>query len=108
MNAFRFLAVIKVAPFALSRYTTPYGHKVIISELMWGVVAGDATDGNVVVAQTITGCENSHPAIAQLLTTPGGPLRAIFQHDPHLVKTVTRRICRRPVFRFTGIQTLLN
>ena len=64
--------VIKVAPFALSRY------------------------------------ENSHPAIAQLLTTPGGPLRAIFQHDPHLIKTVTRRICRRPVFRFTGIQTLLN
>ncbi len=27
--------VIKVAPFALSRYTTPYGHQVIISELMW-------------------------------------------------------------------------
>ena len=27
--------VIKVAPFALSRYTTPYGHKVIISELIW-------------------------------------------------------------------------
>ncbi|HAH1256206.1 TPA: metal-dependent hydrolase [Escherichia coli] len=26
---------IKVAPFALSRYTTPYGHQVIISELMW-------------------------------------------------------------------------
>lgn len=27
--------VIKVAPFALSRYTTPYGHEVIISELLW-------------------------------------------------------------------------
>ena len=27
--------VIKVAPFALSRYTTPYGHQVIISELLW-------------------------------------------------------------------------
>lgn len=27
--------VIKVAPFALSRYTTAYGHQVIISELMW-------------------------------------------------------------------------
>ena len=27
--------VIKVAPFALSRYTTPYGHQVILSELMW-------------------------------------------------------------------------
>jgi membrane-bound metal-dependent hydrolase YbcI (DUF457 family) len=27
--------VIKVAPFALSRYSTPYGHQVIISELMW-------------------------------------------------------------------------
>lgn len=27
--------VIKVAPFALSRYTTPYGHQVIISELFW-------------------------------------------------------------------------
>ncbi|EMW37499.1 inner membrane protein ybcI [Escherichia coli 2845350] len=26
---------IKVAPFALSRYTTAYGHQVIISELMW-------------------------------------------------------------------------
>ena len=24
--------VIKVAPFALSRYTTPYGHQVIISD----------------------------------------------------------------------------
>ena len=27
--------VIKVAPFALSRYATPYGHEVIISELLW-------------------------------------------------------------------------
>lgn len=27
--------VIKVAPFALSRYTTPYGHQVIMSELLW-------------------------------------------------------------------------
>ena len=27
--------VIKVAPFALSRYATPYGHQVITSELMW-------------------------------------------------------------------------
>ena len=27
--------VIKVAPFALSRYTTPYGHQVILSELIW-------------------------------------------------------------------------
>ncbi|MDF7758743.1 metal-dependent hydrolase [Kosakonia cowanii] len=27
--------VINVAPFALSRYTTPYGHQVILSELMW-------------------------------------------------------------------------
>lgn len=27
--------VIKVAPFALSRYATPYGHQVIMSELMW-------------------------------------------------------------------------
>jgi membrane-bound metal-dependent hydrolase YbcI (DUF457 family) len=27
--------VIKVAPFALSRYTTPYGHQVIVSELLW-------------------------------------------------------------------------
>ena len=27
--------VIKVAPFALSRYATPYGHQVIISELLW-------------------------------------------------------------------------
>ncbi|AKL13313.1 TPA: metal-dependent hydrolase [Kluyvera intermedia] len=34
----RFLApwqVIKAAPFALSRYMTPYGHQVIISELLW-------------------------------------------------------------------------
>lgn len=27
--------VIKVAPFALAQYTTPYGHQVIISELQW-------------------------------------------------------------------------
>ena len=27
--------VIKVAPFALSRYTTPYGQQVIVSELLW-------------------------------------------------------------------------
>ncbi|HEY4468569.1 MAG TPA: metal-dependent hydrolase [Klebsiella sp.] len=27
--------VIKVAPFALSSYTTPHGHQVIISELLW-------------------------------------------------------------------------
>lgn len=27
--------VIKVAPFALSRYATPYGHQVILSELLW-------------------------------------------------------------------------
>ena len=27
--------VIKVAPFALSRYATPYGHQVILSELQW-------------------------------------------------------------------------
>ena len=27
--------VIKVAPFALSRYTTAYGHQVIVSELLW-------------------------------------------------------------------------
>lgn len=27
--------VIKVAPFALSRYTTAYGHQVIMSELLW-------------------------------------------------------------------------
>lgn len=27
--------VIKVAPFALSRYNTPYGHQVILSELLW-------------------------------------------------------------------------
>ena len=33
--------VIKVAPFALSRsYTTPYGHQVIISELMRVVLPG--------------------------------------------------------------------
>lgn len=31
--------VIKVAPFALSSYITPYGHRVILSELLW-VVAG--------------------------------------------------------------------
>lgn len=99
--------VIKVAPFALSRYTTPYGHQVIISELMWVWLPGMVLMG-MLWWRAITGCENSHPATAQLLTTPGGPLRAIFQHDPHLVKTVTRRICRRPVFRFTGIQTLLN
>jgi len=27
--------MIKATPFALSRYTTPYGHQVIISELLW-------------------------------------------------------------------------
>lgn len=27
--------VIKVAPFALERYLTPYGHQVILSELLW-------------------------------------------------------------------------
>ncbi|MEA7538792.1 hypothetical protein ONQ62_26635, partial [Salmonella enterica subsp. enterica serovar Virginia] len=27
--------VIKVAPFALSSYITPYGHQVILSELLW-------------------------------------------------------------------------
>ena len=27
--------VIRVAPFALERYFTPYGHKVIMSELLW-------------------------------------------------------------------------
>ncbi|STV58795.1 membrane-bound metal-dependent hydrolase [Klebsiella pneumoniae subsp. pneumoniae] len=27
--------VIKVAPFALSRYATPYGHQVILSKLQW-------------------------------------------------------------------------
>jgi inner membrane protein len=27
--------VIKAAPFALSRYATPYGHQVILSELQW-------------------------------------------------------------------------
>lgn len=36
--------MIKVAPFALSRYATPYGYQVIISELQWvwlpGVVMG--------------------------------------------------------------------
>ncbi|MEH5013193.1 metal-dependent hydrolase [Phytobacter diazotrophicus] len=32
--------VIKVAPFALSRYMTPYGHQVIISELLWVWVPG--------------------------------------------------------------------
>lgn len=34
----RFLAswrVIKAAPFALSRYNTPYGHQVMVSELLW-------------------------------------------------------------------------
>ena len=38
VRAERFFApwqVIKVASFALSRYTTPYGHQVIISELLW-------------------------------------------------------------------------
>lgn len=32
--------VIKVAPFALSKYTTPYGQQVIISELLWVWVPG--------------------------------------------------------------------
>lgn len=32
--------VIKVAPFALSKYTTPYGHQVIMSELLWVWVPG--------------------------------------------------------------------
>lgn len=32
--------VIKVAPFALSRYTTPYGQQVILSELLWVWVPG--------------------------------------------------------------------
>lgn len=34
--------VIKVAPFALSRYATPYGHQVILSELQWVWLPGSA------------------------------------------------------------------
>lgn len=37
-----------------------------------------------------------------------GALRAIFQHNAHLVETVARRIRRRPVFRFACVQTLLD
>lgn len=37
-----------------------------------------------------------------------GALRAIFQHNAHLVETVARRIRRRPVFRFARVQTLLD
>ena len=108
MNAFSLpRQVIKVAPFALSRYTTPYGHQVIISELMWVWLPG------MVLMECCGGAgDNRMRKLASgnsaITYDAGGPLRAIFQHDPHLVKTVTRRICRRPVFRFTGIQTLLN
>ncbi len=35
MNVFAPWQVIKVAPFALSSYITPYGHQVILSELLW-------------------------------------------------------------------------
>ena len=34
--------VIKVAPFALSRYLEPYGHEVILSELLWVWLPGAA------------------------------------------------------------------
>ncbi|MGK7488452.1 metal-dependent hydrolase, partial [Salmonella enterica] len=37
--------VIKVAPFALSSYITPYGHQVIISELLWVWLPGGVLMG---------------------------------------------------------------
>lgn len=37
--------VIKVAPFALSSYATPYGHQVIVSELLWVWLPGGALMG---------------------------------------------------------------
>ena len=51
---------------------------------------------------------NAPPGVSDLLTTPGRALRAIFQHDPHLIETITRRIGRGPVFRLTRIQTLFD
>ena len=45
--------VIKVAPFALSLYTTPYGHQVIISELLWVWLLGGRADGVAVVEKKV-------------------------------------------------------
>lgn len=92
-----------------------------------GVATGNDDDGCAVVVSKILICRMrraaSYPAntrsfvgpvsvgatgLTELLTTPGGALRTVFQHDAHLVETVTRGVGRRPVFRLTGVQTLLD
>lgn len=45
---------------------------------------------------------------AGLLTAPGSALRAVFQHDVHLVQAITRGIRQRPVLGGARFVTLFN
>jgi len=58
--------------------------------------------------QFVGPASNAPPGVTDLLTTPGRALRAVFQHDAHLIETITCRIGGSPVFRLTRIQTLLD
>ena len=58
--------------------------------------------------QFVGPASNAPPGVTDLLTTPGGSLRAVFQHNTHLIETITRRIGGGPVFCLARIQTLFD
>ncbi len=85
MNAFRSLAGDKSRAVCIVSLHHAYGHQVIISELMWVWLPG------MLLWECCGGADDNRmrklaSGNTQLLTTPGGPLRAIFQHDPHSLR----------------------